>query len=186
MPRVSIVSDLPTERSREIASRIKDGIRSLYDIEIIEMNIYNVDINTLINSSAIIFGCPTSMGAPSALFKGFMEETRGEFYNQTFKNKLAAGFTFGDANSGDKHSTLQTLCSFASQHSMLWISQGHLAENEGAAANAMINENRSYLGNITEIPLNNQGHANNEPHINNLQTAYYFGKRIGDIVNTWV
>lgn len=55
-----------------------------------------------------------------------MEATSKFWYTQTWKNKLAAGFTNSSSLNGDKLNTLQQLSIFSAQHSMLWISLGIL------------------------------------------------------------
>jgi NAD(P)H dehydrogenase (quinone) len=77
-------------------------------------------------SDTLIFGCPTLFGTVSAGFKEFMEATGLFWYQQRWKNKLAAAFTVSATICGDKLSTLQTLSLFAAQHSMQWIPLGIL------------------------------------------------------------
>jgi len=182
MPRVTILADLNSQFSRYIAYRIRDGL-NFQGIIVNLVEIQNLEIALLFETDAIIFGCPTIMGAPSARFKTFMESTQPQLYNQTLKNKMSAGFTFGEPMSGDKSATIQALSNFAAQHSMIWVPQGDIAENEGANSNIQINPTQSYLGNISEI----QGINNNQINvpIEFSETAYYFGIRIGHVVNRW-
>jgi NAD(P)H dehydrogenase (quinone) len=58
-------------------------------------------------SSAIIFGSPTYMGGPASQFKAFADATVDAWYEQKWRDKLAAGFTVSGTPSGDKFSTLQ-------------------------------------------------------------------------------
>ncbi|WP_243350211.1 flavodoxin family protein [Parabacteroides sp. FAFU027] len=83
-------------------------------------------ISQLDESDAIIFGAPTYMSGPAAQFKAFADATVGSWFNQKWKDKLAAGFTISGAPSGDKQGTLQFFQSFAMSHSMLWVSLGEL------------------------------------------------------------
>jgi NAD(P)H dehydrogenase (quinone) len=182
MVHATIVAHLDSQFSRDIASRIKDGLQS-QEVIVNLVDVYNIDIGELINSDVIVFGCPTTMGSPSARFKEFMERTDQHLYNQQFKNKMAAGFTYGDTMSGDKFATIQALCNFAGQHSMIWISQGDILENEGVNSTIHLNPNCSYLGNISEINMNTM---NTIVPIEFTETAYYFGRRIGATVNRWV
>jgi multimeric flavodoxin WrbA len=180
MVRVTIVADIDSQAARDIVSRIRDGIVS-QNIIVTIMTIYDIQPNILNRSDCIVFGCPTLMSGPSAAFKRFMEQTMPQFYNQNYKNKLSAGFTYGTSMSGDKFTTIQSLCNFASQNSMIWIPQGNIAENEGINSNGVINSQNSYLGNISEIYINNNNTTNNFN-----ETAYYFGRRIGTTVNRWI
>ena len=48
---------------------------------------------TLSVSDAIIFGAPTYMGMASGLFKCFADATAPYWFDQSWKGKLAGGFT---------------------------------------------------------------------------------------------
>lgn len=183
MPHVTILAHLNSQFSRDIAFRIRDGLNS-QGVIVNLLEIQNLEIAVLFETDAIIFGCPTIMGAPSARFKTFMESTHAQVYNQTFRNKIAAGFTFGEAMSGDKFATIQILSNFASQHSMIWVPQGDIARNEGVNSNGAINTTNSYLGNISDFPMLNNNYQFNLP-IEFIETAYYFGVRVAQVVNSW-
>lgn len=178
MPQVTIVGDLNSQVARDIAHRIRGGLE-FQGILVNLVNLDDLELNVLVNSDAIIFGCPTIMSSPSAKFKAFMEATHQQMYNQSFKNKIAAGFTFGEALSGDMSSTIQTLSNFAAHHSMIWVPQGDIAQNEGINSIVEINPTYSFLGNMTLV-----SNPHNIP-IEFSQTSYYFGLRIGQIVNQW-
>lgn len=172
MPHVIIVYYSVNDNIHELAQYIKNGIRSR-NMSVSLMNIEHLNMYELSNADTIVFGCHTMMGGISGQYKLFMDLTNGHWHNQNWKNKLAAGFTTGPFNS-EKMATLQTMAGFAAQHSMLWISQGHLAENEGRASSEIINRQGSYLGLIceTNASINNQSNDN--------QTAYFFGIRIAN------
>jgi NAD(P)H dehydrogenase (quinone) len=178
MPNVTIVGDLNSQVARDIAHRIRGGLE-FQGILVNLVNFEDLEVNVLVHSDGIIFGCPTIMSSPSAKFKAFMELTHQQIYNQSFKNKIAAGFTFGDALSGDMNSTIQTLSNFAAHHSMIWVPQGDIAQNEAKNSNLDVNPTHSFLGNITQVSNNY-----NIP-IEFSETSYYFGLRIGQIVNQW-
>ena len=174
MAHIIIVAHLDSQHSRQLAHRIREGVESTGNLcTIVDVDKMNYDI--LLGSNAIIFGCPTIMGSASAAFKAFMEDTYDKFNEQVFKNKFAAGFTYGAAVSGDKFHTLQELCNFASQHSMHWISQGNIRENEAVNANVPINSLNSYLGNMSQYINGIYGQEF-------METAYYFGRRVGATV----
>jgi multimeric flavodoxin WrbA len=80
----------------------------------------------LAECDALIFGCPTYMGGPSAKFKAFQDATSHAVFGAGFRwrNKIAAGFTNSAARSGDKLATLQQLAIFAAQHGMHWVGLG--------------------------------------------------------------
>jgi hypothetical protein len=171
---IVILYDNECDITHRTALRIKAGIER----EIVPcylMSIDDVDIARLTLARCIIFGCRSGFtGRVTYNMARFMERTRGDFENQIWKNKFAAGFTTDNGvNSKD---TIEDLCNFAAKHTMIWIPQGHLAENEGHRAfqnnhNAKINSNKSFLG---CIPTTDEGDL----------TADYFGRRIGKQVDT--
>ena len=61
---------------------------------------------------AIIMGCPTYMGSPSADMKRFMEASSGRWMEQKWADKLAAGFTNSGSQNGDKQNTLVDIATF--------------------------------------------------------------------------
>ena len=83
-------------------------------------------INLLDGSDTIIFGAPTYMGGVAAQFKAFADATVGSWYQQKWKNKIAAGFTVSGTPNGDKLNTLQYLQALAMQHGMVWIGTGEM------------------------------------------------------------
>ena len=54
------------------------------------------------NADAIIMGAPTYMGSLSAEFKKFMELSSKFWMQQSWKDKIAGGFTNSASLSGDK------------------------------------------------------------------------------------
>ncbi|MEM9065804.1 MAG: flavodoxin family protein [Planctomycetota bacterium] len=86
------------------------------------------DVN---EADAIVFGSPTYMGTVSAPFKVFMDNSAKAWFGQSWKDKLAGGFTNSGSPSGDKLNTLTTIAIFASQHSMLWVPPGVMPASPG-------------------------------------------------------
>jgi NAD(P)H dehydrogenase (quinone) len=84
-------------------------------------NIEDVQWDQIYQADAIIFECPTYMGSTSAEFKKFMEASLKRWMQQTWKNKIAAGFTNSELMNGDKLNTLIDLAIFATQHSMILV-----------------------------------------------------------------
>lgn len=170
---IVIVYDGDCDLISRVALRIKTGIER----EIIPcylMPIDDIDIARLTIARCIVFGCRSGFsGGVTHKMARFMERTQGEYENQIWKNKFAGGFTVNTGtNSKD---VIEELCNFSAKHSMIWISQGHLAENEGNRAiqnnhNARINSNKSYLGCIASIDQSDL-------------TPDYFGRRIGKQVH---
>lgn len=167
-----ILYDNDCENMNRIARKIQSGIREEYPICNL-MTINNIDEPTLNSAKCIIFGCESGMTGVAHTMAAFMDRTRDRFENQSWKNKLAAGFTLN--NGANSNRTIEDLCNFAARHSMIWISQGHLAENEGrdvfyGSSVTRVNSNKSFLGCITTIDQADL-------------TAECFGRRIGQQIN---
>jgi NAD(P)H dehydrogenase (quinone) len=117
------------------------------------------------------------MGGIAAQYKSFIDACGGIWYEQGWRNKLAAGFTHSQGLSGDKLNTLEGLMIQAMQHGMLWVSLG--IRPEGSSPE-QINRLGSYLGLM----------AQSEADQTNLfegdrQTARLFGQRIADATHRW-
>jgi NAD(P)H dehydrogenase (quinone) len=92
-------------------------------------------------ADGIIFGSPTYMGGVAAQFKAFVDAASGIWFQQGWKDKLAAGFTHSGSLSGDKQGTLLYFAINAAQHSMIWINPGEMPNPENG-----VNRLGSYLG----------------------------------------
>ena len=130
-------------------------------------------------ADAIIFGAPTYMGSASAQFKTFMDATGKVWYQQLWKDKLAAGFTCSASQNGDKLNTLQQLSIFAMQHSMLWVSLGLLpGNNHSKGSVADLNRLGSFLGAMAQAN-NDQGAEGIAA--SDLDTAAHLGRRVAGL-----
>ena len=89
------------------------------------------------------------MGGYSAQFKAFIDAASTRWFQQTWKDKFAAGFTASGSFSGDKLATLQGLAINAAQHGMIWISLGllpPLVDSEKGPAPDAPNRSGAFLG----------------------------------------
>ena len=75
-------------------------------------------------ADAIIFGSPTYMGSPSAVFQAFAEASSAVWAQLGWRDKLAAGFTNSAGLNGDKLNTLTSMVVLAAQHGMHWVPLG--------------------------------------------------------------
>lgn len=130
-------------------------------------------------ADCIVFGCPTYMGGPSAQFKSFLDATSKIWYQQGWKDKLAAGFTNSGNPSGDKLATLTALMTTAMQHGMIWVGTGLMPGNHGSDTD--INRLSSFIGPMAQSPQGSK-----EPISSDLKTAEHFGKRVGAATTRWV
>jgi len=162
---IIILYDSDCNTTHAIAQKIMYGIQC-ENVSCHLMTIESLNESRLNLADCIIFGCRAGF-TPGVTTKmsQFMDRTRVHFENQDWRNKFAAGFT---TNTGSNSvNVIQDFCNFAAKHSMLWIPQGHLEENEGRnrPIDTRVNNNSSFLGCITSV---SQGNL----------TAEYFGRRI--------
>jgi len=129
-------------------------------------------------ADAIIFGSPTYMGSVSWQFKKFADASSKAWFAQSWKDKIAAGFTNSAGMNGDKLATLQTLFTLAMQHGMIWVSQGLMPSNSKAAQRNDVNYLVSYSGAIAQSP-SDAGAQDMLP--GDLETARLFGARVAEV-----
>ncbi|MFE4461356.1 flavodoxin family protein [Nocardia tengchongensis] len=139
---------------------------------------------TLEAADAIIFGAPTYMGSPSAVFKAFTERTSKVLAdNLRWRDKIAAGFTTSGGKSGDKFNTLVDLTVFAAQHGMIWVGLDLPAGwSTSNGTEDDLNRIGSWLGAMA------QANADQGPELappgSDLRTAFRLGERVAEI--TWI
>jgi NAD(P)H dehydrogenase (quinone) len=134
-------------------------------------------------SDAIIFGSPTYMGMVSWQFKKFADATSKRWFNQGWKDKLAAGFTNSASMNGDKHSTLHYFMTLAMQHSMLWVGTGLMPSTTKAASRDDINYLGSFAGLMAQSP--SDAGADEAPTTGDIETARAFGVRVATILHNF-
>lgn len=184
MPQIAIVYHSGTGHTKKVAECIEEGIKSAGNPKV---KIYTADeaianIDELDNFDALIFGAPTYMGSVSAKFKEFMDASSKKWLTQSWKNKIAAGFTNAGSLSGDKLNTLITLSIFAAQHGMIWVGQAEkpASSNGHGGKPDQINRMGSSLGLMTQ---SDNASPANTPSSGDIQTARLFGKRITEIAS---
>jgi NAD(P)H dehydrogenase (quinone) len=127
-------------------------------------------------SDAIIFGSPTYMGGPAALFKAFADATGERWYLRKWADKIAAGFTISGSPSGDKLATLQYFFTFAMQHGMIWAGLTEVPTENG------INRLSSYAGAMAQARQEAPEIAPNEA---DRLTGECLGRRVALAVQRW-
>ena len=164
--------------TKMVAERIQYGaLKELKHLALVSTLEAQENFDLLHQADTLVFGSPTYMGTVSAEFKKFMEATGKFWYAQTWKDKLAAGFTNSSTLNGDKLNTLQQLSLFSAQHSMIWVSTGILPKFEKDQQLNEPNGLASYLGLMT---LSSNATKDILPP-KGLETAELFGERIGRI-----
>lgn len=168
-----------------IAKKIAEGVKTTG----CSVDLHNVaELNDalwehLAKADGIIFGSPTYMGTVSAPFKAFMDASSKVWFGQGWKDKLAGGFTNSGSMSGDKLGTLNTLAVFASQQSMLWVSQGlwpSVYSGDGKGTNRL----GSWVGVMAQSLNEAAGETN--PNAEDQASAVLFGERFGKATLRWV
>ena len=127
-------------------------------------------LEQLDTSDAIIFGSPTYMGGPAAQFKAFADATSGRWFQSTWRDKVAAGFTVSGSPSGDKLSTLHYLFTLAMQHGMIWVGQAETPMNDKG-----INRLGSSSGVMGQAMMESPEDA---PNAADKLTGEVFGRRV--------
>lgn len=147
--------------------------------QILAINELDDKWDILNNADAIIFGAPTYMGSLSAEFKKFMEVSSKLWMTQSWKNKLAAGFTNSASLNGDKFNSLIQLVTFTAQHGMIWIPLGLMPANTSTSIRNDLNRMGSFLGAMAQSDAD-QG-ADLAPPTGDLDTAHHLGQRVAEL-----
>lgn len=124
-------------------------------------------LHALDGCDAMIFGCPTFMGGPSAQFKAFADASSGRWETQRWEGKLCAGFTVGSSPSGDQLATLQYFTVLGAQHGMLWVGIDIPGGRDP--------DGRNRLG--AQLGVVSQSNGTLVPEVD-LDTARYLGARV--------
>jgi NAD(P)H dehydrogenase (quinone) len=185
MVKLAIVYHSKDGHTKVVAEAIKKGAYNVPDVEVFLVNCEETDLEVLDNSDAIIFGCPTYMGSASAQLKKFMDSSSDSWWNQKWRNKIAAGFTNATALNGDKYSTLMQIFTFAAQHGMIWVG---LDLKAGVSSSKNTGEELNRLG--SWIGLMTQSNSDQGPELSpppsDRLTAEYFGERIANITKKFM
>ena len=176
--QIAVVFHSTYGHTQRLAQAVVDGVReSGVEALLVDAGKDPIPWDALQRSEGIIFGCPTYMGSPSAVFKKFMEESSSRWMKQEWADKLAAGFTNSSSQSGDKLNTLISLAVFAAQHSMLWVSLGLLPGNNQSSASVKdINRLGGWMGAMAQSNFDQP--AELTPPDNDLATARHLGSRV--------
>jgi len=181
MSKIAIVYFSGYGHTQVIAESLAKGAESVAETEVRLITPENWKENEafLHEATAHIYGSPTYMGSVAWQMKKFFEETSGIWYQQQWKDKLAAGFTNSGALSGDKVNALQDMITFAAQHSMIWVSHGALPSGR---TDSDTNRVGAYLGMMAQ---SDNAPPTETPPSGDHATAEAFGKRVAEIAKRW-
>jgi multimeric flavodoxin WrbA len=180
--KISVVYHSGYGHTAEQAKAVLRGVQSVTGIEGVLISVADVESHwdTLKESAAIIFGCPTYMGTVSGDFKKFMDASSKAWHHGDWKDKLAAGFTNSASQNGDKLNSLITLVLFAAQHGMTWVNLGLPPGNNSSKGSVEdLNRLGSFIGAMA------QSHADQGPDVgpipSDLRTAEHLGTRVATL-----
>jgi NAD(P)H dehydrogenase (quinone) len=156
------------------ADSVADTRAALYDVGILDDGLWAA----LGAADAIVFGSPTYMGSPSAVFQAFAEASSAAWAEQAWHGKVAAGFTNSAGVNGDKLNTLTSMAVLAAQHGMHWVSlglpPGWLYTSTGGPED--LNRLGGFLGAMAQSPSDLGPDA--APSGADLRTAEHLGRRV--------
>ncbi|VWB52682.1 FMN reductase [Burkholderia aenigmatica] len=176
---VTIVFDSGHGHTERQAQAVAEGVRRVpgAEVRLIAVADGAIPWEALAASDAIIFGSPTYNGSISSRLKKFMEDsTRPAWLPQTWRNKIAAGFTNSGAQHGDKLNSLMTMTLFAAQHGMIWVGLDLFA---GATPNER-NRIGGWLGAMAQSDDVSPEHS---PIASDLDTAAHLGQRVAELAS---
>lgn len=190
MPHVAVVYHSGFGHTKVVAEHVHKGAASVEGVTALLIsadelpdpgagNTLGGRWNELNEADAIIFGGPTYMGSVSAGLKRVFEVASALWFQQAWKDKLAAGFTNGGSYSGDKVNALQDIWHNCMQHSMIWVSAGMMSEGNTPES---VNRMGSFAGMMAQ-----SGNASPEetPPSGDRKTAELFGARVAQAVVRW-
>ncbi len=187
---VCVVSHSGFGHTAKQASAVADGVNSVDGAECVELPVEELEAEDapgwvqLDDADAIIFGCPTYMGSPSAGLKKFFEATSGRWFEQKWADKLAAGFTNSGSQNGDKQNTLVDIATFAAQHGMVWINLNLLPGNNSSAGSVDdLNRLGASLGAMAQSNIDQD--ADTVPPKADRDTAAALGRRVAECALRW-
>jgi NAD(P)H dehydrogenase (quinone) len=138
MSTVAIVYHSGYGHTAVLAQAVAEGVtRAGGKVNVIKLESAEQDFTAALEAvsaaDAVIFGSPTYMGDVSVPLRAFFVASSKAWFTQSWKDKLAAGFTNGATFGGNKDHTLTSMFVLSMQHGMLWAGPG--------VANAQINRN---------------------------------------------
>ncbi|VWC22892.1 FMN reductase [Burkholderia lata] len=175
----TIVFDSGHGHTERQARAVAEGVRRVPGAEVRLVAVADgaMPWDALAASDAIIFGSPTYNGSVSARLKQFMEDsTRPAWIPQTWRNKVAAGFTNSGAQHGDKLHALMTMTLFAAQHGMIWVGLDLFPGKS-------VNERNRIGGWLGAMAQSDDVSPDLSPIASDLDTAAYLGQRVAELAS---
>lgn len=184
MKKVAIVYFSGYGHTAKQAEAVKEGAASVAGVAVSDFRINeNGDLpegawEVLAQQDAIIYGSPTYMGGPAWQFKKFADASSKPWFQQEWKNKIAAGFTNSASVNGDKFSTISYFFTLSQQHSQIWIGTGLMPSNTKANGPDDVNWTAGFAGALAVSP--SDASPEEAPRKGDLETARLLGKRVAE------
>lgn len=191
MKTVSVIYHSGSGHTQRTAESVARGASSVADVQVNLLAILPEQITngrwedpsileSLSASDGIIFGSPTYMGMVSGPFKCFADATAPFWFNMSWKDKIAGGFTSSGFASGDKVMTLHYMATLAAQLRMIWV--GPAAPSSSLTQDGRgIDHYGFYLG----VGVVGNQQLENQPNSGDLLTAELYGQRIANTTKAW-
>jgi NAD(P)H dehydrogenase (quinone) len=142
MTTVSVVYHSGMGHTQKMAEAVAKGAG---DVDGVQVNLIAIDGKDITNgrwkndetlsqldaSDGVIFGSPTYMGGVSGQMECFFDATAERWMNQSWRDKVASGFSVSGGPSGDKFNTLVRIATLAMQQGMIWVGLGIVPSTEG-------------------------------------------------------
>lgn len=184
MIKVAVVYHSGSGHTKKMAEAVHEGAGSVSGATSELISIEGKDIiegrwkndavlNKLDSADAIIFGAPTYMGSASAQMECFIDATSEKWMTQSWRDKIAGGFSVSGGPSGDKVNTLIRFATLAMQHGMIWVGLGMTPYNDKG-----LNRLSFYFGAAGQAGQESPDVA---PNAADKQTGVELGKRIAEI-----
>ncbi len=165
--------------TRKVAEGVLAGAASVPGTDASLLDVSTIDDAgwaRLAAADAIVFGAPTYMGGPSAQFKRFADESARPWFSQSWKDKIAGGFSCSLNLAGDKYATLMYFVTLAMQHGMVWVGLAmHGARSTGDPDGP--NRVGSFIGVAAQA---DNVSPELSPPPSDIATARHYGRRIAE------
>ena len=185
MKSIAIIYHSRQGHTQFIAQQIQIGAAKIenLDIDLFTAEQLMSHPELLTQYDGLIWGTPTYLGGVSGTLKQLMDATGPLWKKQSFKGKLAAGFTVSSLPAGDKQSTLISLFTFCMQHGMIWVGNPILPEqHQGVPYAQAANRLGSWSGLMAQAE---HASAADAFDLGDIKTAQLFGENFASSLNAY-
>ena len=185
MKSIAIIYHSRQGHTQFIAQQIQIGAAKIenMDIDLFTAEQLMSHPELLTQYDGLIWGTPTYLGGVSGTLKQLMDATGPLWKKQSFKGKLAAGFTVSSLPAGDKQSTLISLFTFCMQHGMIWVGNPILPEqHQGVPYAQAANRLGSWSGLMAQAE---HASAADVFDLGDIKIAQLFGENFASSLNVY-